>query len=54
MTEPEWLVRAGRADDREILASFSCADLAHAWELEVEHFIQKQLLDEWALAPQRG
>ncbi len=51
MTQPEWLIRTGRVGDRELLASFSCADVAHPWEMEAERFIQKQLLDTWALAP---
>lgn len=51
MTKPEWRIRTGQARDRELLASFSCANPAHAWEAEVEQFIQKQLLDAWALAP---
>jgi hypothetical protein len=51
MSSAEWHIRAGKASDREVLAAFSCADPAHEWELEVEHFIQKQVLDEWALAP---
>ncbi|XVU21128.1 hypothetical protein ACQPZJ_28090 [Actinoplanes sp. CA-054009] len=51
MTRPEWLIRPGGPDDRELLGSFRCADPAHAWEDEVEQFIQKQLLETWALAP---
>lgn len=51
MTPPDWLIRAGRAADRSLLSSFCCADAAHPWQTEVEQFIQKQLLDEWALAP---
>lgn len=51
MTAIDWTIRAARADDRQALASFSCANRAIPWEAEVEDFIQKQALDAWAGAP---
>jgi hypothetical protein len=50
MTQPEWRVRSGRPDDRALLASFTCADPAVAWQVEVEQFIRTQLID-WAFDP---
>lgn len=40
-----WHVRPGSPDDRKLLASFACADLAVRWQAEVEQFIQAQLID---------
>ncbi len=51
MTSPEWLIRPARKDDGPLLAAFTCADHACPWQVEVEEFIQKQLLNDWALAP---
>lgn len=51
MIPPEWHIRAARPADRDALSSFRCADPARPWEGEVEDFVQKQLLDEWAFAP---
>ena len=45
-----WHVRPGSPDDRKLLASFACADLAVRWQAEVEQFIQAQLID-WAFDP---
>lgn len=45
-----WHVRPGTPDDRKLLASFACADLAVRWQAEVEQFIQAQLID-WAFDP---
>ena len=50
MTETGWHIRLGSPGDRELLASFACADLAVRWQTEVEQFIQTQLTD-WALDP---
>lgn len=50
MTGVGWRIRAGRPDDRELLASFACADQAIRWQAEVEEFIQTQLTD-WAFDP---
>ena len=36
--------------NRQLLASFACADLAVGWQVEVEQFIQAQLA-EWAFDP---
>jgi hypothetical protein len=47
MTGAGWLIRPGSPDDRQLLASFACADLAVGWQVEVEQFIQAQLA-EWA------
>ena len=51
MTEPEWLIRPGRESDSFLLANFRCADHAYLWQTEVEDFVRKQLLRDWALAP---
>jgi hypothetical protein len=50
MTGAGWHVRPGRLTDRELLASFTCADLAVRWQAEVDQFIQTQLTD-WAFDP---
>jgi hypothetical protein len=50
MTGAGWRVRPGGPGDRELLASFACADPAVRWQGEVEQFIQVQLAD-WAFAP---
>jgi hypothetical protein len=50
MTGAGWHVRPGGPDDRKLLASFACADLAVRWQAEVEQFIQAQLID-WAFDP---
>jgi hypothetical protein len=51
MTGAGWRVRPGGPSDRELLASFACADSAVRWQGEVEQFIQAQLAD-WAFDPQ--
>jgi hypothetical protein len=43
MTGAGWRIRPGNPDDREMLASFACADPAIRWQAEVEQFIQLQL-----------
>jgi hypothetical protein len=50
MTGAGWHIRPGSPTDRELLASFTCADPAVQWQAEVEHFIQAQLTD-WAFDP---
>ena len=50
MTGAAWRIRAGKPDDRELLASFACADQAIRWQAEVEEFIRTQLTD-WAFDP---
>jgi hypothetical protein len=50
MTGVGWHIRSGSPGDRELLASFACADLAVRWQAEVEQFIQTQLTD-WAFDP---
>jgi hypothetical protein len=50
MTGAGWRIRPGSPADRELLASFACADLAFRWQAEVEQFIQTQLTD-WAFDP---
>jgi hypothetical protein len=50
MTGAGWRIRPGSPDDREILASFACADQTIRWQTEVEEFIQTQLTD-WAFDP---
>jgi hypothetical protein len=50
MTGAGWRIRPGRSDDRELLASFACADRAIRWQAEVEDFIQTKLTD-WAFDP---
>jgi hypothetical protein len=50
MTETGWRIRLGSPGDRELLASFACADPAVRWQAEVEQFIQTQLAD-WAFDP---
>lgn len=51
MSEPEWCIRSGRSADRDLLLSFTCADPAVDWQVEVEQFIRTQLLD-WTFDPQ--
>jgi len=50
MTEPEWRVRSGRPSDRDLLVSFTCADAAIGWQVEVEQFIRSQLVN-WTFDP---
>lgn len=50
MTETGWHIRLGSPGDRELLASFACADPAVRWQTEVEQLIQTQLTD-WAFDP---
>jgi hypothetical protein len=50
MTQAGWLIRQGLPGDRELLASFACANPAVRWQSEVEQFIQAQLTD-WAFDP---
>jgi hypothetical protein len=50
MTEPEWRIRSGQLADRDLLASFTCADPVVAWQVEVEQFVQTQLI-HWAFDP---
>jgi hypothetical protein len=50
MTATGWRVRAGHPGDRQLLASFECADNAVTWQAEVERFIQSGLAD-WAFDP---
>ncbi len=50
MTVAGWRIRPGSPSDRELLASFACADPAVRWQAEVERFIQAQLAD-WAFDP---
>jgi len=50
MTGAAWHIRPGNPRDRELLASFACADPAIRWQAEVEQFIQTQLTD-WAFDP---
>ena len=53
MTGAGWHVRPGNPGDRGLLASFACADPAIRWQVEVEQFVQAQLID-WALDPLAG
>jgi hypothetical protein len=50
MTGTEWRIRPGSQGDRQLLATFACADSAIWWQAEVEQFIQTQLID-WAFDP---
>lgn len=50
MSQTEWLVRAARKKDREVLGRFSCAAPEVHWEAEVEAFVRRALLD-WAFDP---
>jgi hypothetical protein len=50
MTTTGWRVRTGHPDDRQLLASFECADNAVMWQAEVERFIQSGLAD-WTFDP---
>jgi hypothetical protein len=45
MTGAGWHIRPGDPGDRELLASFVCADPAVRWQVDVEQFIQTQLTD---------
>jgi hypothetical protein len=47
MSRQPWLVRVGQPGDRALLMRFTCADPTVPWQVEVEHFIQRQLVD-WA------
>lgn len=51
MTGRGWRIRVAGSGDRELLASFACADPTIQWQAEVEQFIQMQLAD-WAFDPQ--
>jgi hypothetical protein len=53
MTGAGWHIRPGDPGDRELLASFVCADPAVRWQVDVEQFIQTQLTD-WAFDPHAG
>ena len=50
MTTDGWRIRPGSPNDRKLVASFACADVTVSWQIEVERFIQKQLVD-WAFDP---
>jgi hypothetical protein len=50
MTRAGWHIRPGSPGDRELLASFACANPAVRWQAEVEQFIKTQLTD-WACDP---
>src|SRR5712692_9841403 len=50
MSESEWRIRSGRPADRDLLASFACADPAVDFEVEVEDYIRAHLID-WTFAP---
>lgn len=50
MTAAGWRVRPGSPGDRELLASFACADPAITWQREIDQFIRTQLAD-WAFDP---
>lgn len=50
MSEPEWRIRSARPTDRDLVASFACADPTVSWQVEVEQFIRTQLID-WAFDP---
>jgi len=50
MSEPGWRVRSGRPADGDLLASFTCADAAVGWQVEVEQFIRSQLIN-WTFDP---
>jgi len=45
-----WRVRPAARRDQKVLAAFRCADPAVSWQVEVEVFIQRDVL-EWALDP---
>ena len=53
MTRAGWSIRPGLPGDRELLASFACADPAIRWQAEVEQFIQAQLAD-WTFDSHAG
>src|SRR5450755_3140461 len=50
MSGPEWRIRSGQPADRDLLATFACADPAVDWQVEVEQFIGRQLID-WTFDP---
>jgi hypothetical protein len=50
VSEPEWRIRSARLTDRELLASFACAEPIVRWQVEVEQFIRTQLID-WTFDP---
>jgi hypothetical protein len=50
MTSPGWRIRLGQPADRDLLATFCCADPNIRWQTEVEHFIRTQLAD-WTFDP---
>ena len=50
MSDPEWRIRSGRRDDAALLDEFSCADQSIHWQVEVEQFVQAQLID-WTFDP---
>jgi hypothetical protein len=45
-----WRVRPAAQRDQKVLAAFRCADPAVSWQVEVEVFIQRDVL-KWALDP---
>lgn len=47
MSKAGWHIRPGSPRDRNLLASFACADPAVTWQAEVQQFIQAELAD-WA------
>lgn len=50
MSKTEWRIRSGQPTDRELLASFTCADPVVGWQAEVEQFIRTRLID-WTFDP---
>lgn len=50
MSEAEWRIRSGQPADRELLASFTCADPVVGWQVEVEQFVRTRLID-WTFDP---
>jgi hypothetical protein len=43
MTGAGWRIRPGKPDDRELLASFACADQAIRWQAEVNATLKASL-----------
>lgn len=52
MTGSGWRIRLGSPRDRELLASFTCAEPAVGSQAEVEQFVQAELID-WVLTASR-
>jgi hypothetical protein len=50
MTATGWRVRLGHPGDRQLLASFVCADSTVMWQAEVERFVRSGLVN-WAFDP---